>query len=115
MENRKKPIPQPKEINPQKMEEFLLEAVNGLLHTIESTETEDLKKATLDQGGQDLKNQIQYIVSALEKSRKNLEESESRYKPIVETQTELICKFKPDGDLSFYNEAFFRFFSIFSG
>ncbi len=113
VENRKKPIPQPKEINPQRMEEFLLEAVNGLLHTIESTETEDLKKATLDQGGQDLKNQIQYIVSALEKSRKNLEESESRYKAIVESQTELICKFKPDGDLSFYNEAFFRFFSTF--
>jgi len=37
-----------------------------------------------------------------------LGESEERYRGIVETQTELVCRFLPDGTLTFVNEAICR-------
>jgi PAS domain S-box-containing protein len=37
--------------------------------------------------------------------------SEARYRAIVEDQTELICRFTPDGVLTFVNEAYCRYFS----
>jgi two-component system, cell cycle sensor histidine kinase and response regulator CckA len=40
-----------------------------------------------------------------------LDESERRYRAVVEDQTELICRFKPDGTLVFVNDAFSRFFN----
>jgi PAS domain S-box-containing protein len=39
-----------------------------------------------------------------------LRESEERYRNVVETQTELICRFKPDTTLTFVNDAYCRFF-----
>ncbi|MFO1372346.1 MAG: diguanylate cyclase [Candidatus Competibacteraceae bacterium] len=46
--------------------------------------------------------------------RKQTEEllklSESRYRAIVEGQTELICRFLPDGKLTFVNDAYCRYF-----
>ncbi len=36
-------------------------------------------------------------------------ESEKRFRTIVEDQTDLICRFKPDGILTFVNEAYCRF------
>ena len=36
-------------------------------------------------------------------------ESEKRFRAVVEDQTDLICRFKPDGLLTFVNEAFCRF------
>ena len=36
--------------------------------------------------------------------------SEARYRAIVEDQTELICRFKPDGTLTFVNDAYCRYF-----
>lgn len=48
------------------------------------------------------------------KSRKRYEnaiqESETRYRAIVEDQTELICRNRPDGTLTFVNEAYCRYF-----
>jgi PAS domain S-box-containing protein len=47
-------------------------------------------------------------------ARKNAElalaRSEARYRSIVEDQTELICRYRPDGRLSFVNEAYVRYF-----
>ena len=41
-----------------------------------------------------------------------LRESEARYRAIVETQTELVCRYRPeDGTLTFVNDAYRRFFS----
>ncbi len=39
-----------------------------------------------------------------------LEASERRYRAIVEDQTELVCRFRPAGELTFVNQAFGRFF-----
>jgi len=39
-----------------------------------------------------------------------LRESESRYRAIVEDQSELICRFTPDGALTFVNQAFCRYY-----
>jgi len=36
-------------------------------------------------------------------------DSEKRFRAVVEDQTDLICRFKPDGRLTFVNEAFCRF------
>jgi PAS domain S-box-containing protein len=43
--------------------------------------------------------------------QKTLGESLRRYRAIVEDQTELVCRFDPDGTLSFVNEAYCRFFN----
>jgi len=42
---------------------------------------------------------------------KTLGESLRRYRAIVEDQTELICRFRPDFKLTFVNEAYCRFFN----
>nr|WP_320011776.1 ATP-binding protein [uncultured Desulfobulbus sp.] len=39
-----------------------------------------------------------------------LEVSESRYRAIVEDQTELVCRYLPNGTVTFVNQAFCRFF-----
>lgn len=39
-----------------------------------------------------------------------LQQSEARYRAIVEDQTELICRFRPDGTITFANEAYCRYF-----
>lgn len=41
-----------------------------------------------------------------------LKESEARYRAIVEDQTEFVCRFKPDGTLTFVNKAFCRYFDV---
>ena len=48
--------------------------------------------------------------------QKHLEESlrisEQRYRSVVEDQTELICRYLPDGRLSFVNDAYLRYYSL---
>ncbi len=39
-------------------------------------------------------------------------ESEARYRAVVESQHELVCRFRPDGTHLFANEAYCRFFSL---
>ena len=41
-----------------------------------------------------------------------LRQSEARYRAILEDQTELIVRFKPDGTLTFVNEAYCRYFGL---
>ena len=46
------------------------------------------------------------------RSRKALEESEARYRNVVEDQTEFICRFLPDGTHVFVNEAYCHYFGL---
>ncbi|HKT40383.1 MAG TPA: MASE1 domain-containing protein, partial [Ktedonobacterales bacterium] len=39
-----------------------------------------------------------------------LRRSQKQYRDLVETQTELICRYRPDGTLTFVNEAYCRYF-----
>ena len=41
----------------------------------------------------------------------SLSESEDRYRDVVETQTELICRYRPDTTLTFVNDAYCRYFN----
>ena len=50
-------------------------------------------------------------ISESEKALKALRESEARYRAILEDQTELICRYLPDGRLSYVNEAYARYFN----
>ncbi len=40
-----------------------------------------------------------------------LQQSEARYRAIIEDQMELLCRFKPDGTLTFVNDAYCRYFN----
>lgn len=44
------------------------------------------------------------------KTEKIMEDSEARYRAVVEDQTEFICRFRPDGCITFANEASCRFY-----
>lgn len=59
----------------------------------------------------ELSNKIQYAVSR-RRIELDLRESEERYRNVVEDQTELICRFLPDGTHVFVNEAYCRYFGI---
>ncbi|MDO9549925.1 MAG: PAS domain S-box protein [Methanoregula sp.] len=48
----------------------------------------------------------------LGKSQQDLLRSEERYRDVVEDQTELICRFTPDGKLTFVNDAYCRYFNL---
>jgi PAS domain S-box-containing protein len=46
------------------------------------------------------------------KIEEELKKSEKRYRAIVEDQTEMICRFLPDGTLTFVNNAYCRYFGM---
>ncbi len=53
------------------------------------------------------------LAAVLEERQRALQElrtSEERYREVIETQTDLICRFLPDTTLTFVNEAYCRFF-----
>lgn len=49
-------------------------------------------------------------ITARKQAEEALQLSQTRYRAIVEDQTELICRFAPDGTLTFVNEAYCRYF-----
>ncbi len=56
-----------------------------------------------------------YLVAVLIKQRRTVEQSlrasEDRYRQVIESQTEMICRYRPDCTLTFVNEAYCRFFN----
>jgi PAS domain S-box-containing protein len=60
----------------------------------------------LETANQELEREI----SERKQIEKTLRESETRYRAVVEDQTEMICRFLPDGTLTFVNQAYCRYF-----
>ena len=53
--------------------------------------------------------QLGEFVQAL-RSREALRDSEARYRAVLESQTDLVCRYLPDTTLTFVNEAYCRSF-----
>jgi len=49
-------------------------------------------------------------ISALKRTENELRKFTSRYQDIIEEQTELICRYQADGNITFVNEAYARYF-----
>jgi PAS domain S-box-containing protein len=63
-----------------------------------------------EQRQQELTAQVNHYAQTLEQINQALRLSEQRYRHVIDTQTELICRLTPDGTLTFVNEAYCRFF-----
>ncbi len=84
------------------------------------TENQEIGLAVLRQGAQDyiIKEEICDSILARsinhtferKQSIKALRQSEAHYRGVVEDQTELICRFLPNGSLTFVNPAYCRYF-----
>ena len=60
-----------------------------------------------------VKNLVKHISNAIELSRiyNKLNESEKKYRTLVEDMPVLMCRFKPDGELTFINKAYCDYFN----
>jgi len=71
------------------------------------------KNEELNAAYQQLKAQdeeLQQNYRELKTTEEQLRESESRYRHVIEGQTEFICRFRKDGTILFANDAFCRYF-----
>jgi PAS domain S-box-containing protein len=80
------------------------EALKGVRDQLE--DRVERRTAELTAANELLKQEITERKRVMEALRK----SEERYHSVVEDQTELICRFKPDGKLTFVNNAYCRYF-----
>ncbi|HEY9596395.1 MAG TPA: PAS domain-containing protein [Cyanophyceae cyanobacterium] len=60
---------------------------------------------------QQINEQLQAEIAQHQKTEVALQQSEELLRAIVEDQTELICRFKPEGTLTFVNNAYCRYFN----
>ena len=51
-------------------------------------------------------------VTEMKSAERKLEESEARYNAVINDQSELVCRFLPDGTLTFVNDAYCRYFDM---
>ncbi len=62
---------------------------------------------------EELRQRVEALTSesiSRQKAEEALRKSEGRYRAVVQDQTELICRFTPDGTLTFVNDAYCRYF-----
>lgn len=92
------------------MERTVLSGVLRLCRKVnEIAQTQTLSKRISPKGRDELARLtgcINDMVGALEQNHRKLQESEERYRSVVEDQEELICRFGPEGILTFVNKAY---------
>ncbi|MDD1690033.1 MAG: PAS domain S-box protein [Methanoregula sp.] len=103
----------------------IYDATGKVVGAIESVRDITLRKETeekLAQAHDELNVAYEQLTATEEELRQNYDElsknqhelilSEERYRSVVEDQTEFICRFSPDGKLSFVNDAYCRYFNL---
>ncbi len=93
----------------------ILDCGSGDCDTLLRTSKGELKSvrvmvSTMELSGQRYIHLVIREIIRRKEAEKKLKESENRYRAVVEDQTEIICRFKPDGTILFANEVFCRFF-----
>jgi PAS domain S-box-containing protein len=72
---------------------------------------ETIKSPIFDESGKVLGTVgIARDITKRKQTQEALRESEKRFRAVVESQTEMICRFLPDGTLTFVNDAYCRYF-----
>ncbi|MFA6363620.1 PAS domain S-box protein [Methanoregula sp.] len=77
-----------------------------------STRWVELNVAAIDWDGHPATLNFLTDITERKQTELALRESEERYRSVVEDQTEFICRFTPDGILTFVNNAYCRYFSL---
>lgn len=76
------------------------------------TRSVDTLVARLRQANRRLELQTEELESLRNDAESRSSQTEARYRAVVEDQTELICRYKPDGGITFVNNAFCRYFDL---
>jgi len=100
----------------------LKDALRGREYSIEirvqrGKETYHFKAKLIPVTARDHRSQIALVfedITARKLAEIALKESETRYRAVVEDQTDMICRMTPDMSIMFVNEAWRRYFSIFT-
>jgi PAS domain S-box-containing protein len=96
------------------LSKIVLSRLSSLDMSVNRISSSDDLSARVPVAGKDelsnLSRAVNRMLASLELSRHRLHESESRYHAVVEDQSELICRFRPDGSIAFTNEACRRYF-----
>ncbi|MCU0628426.1 MAG: PAS domain S-box protein [Methanoregulaceae archaeon] len=66
----------------------------------------------LEQSINALVQSLKGMIRQMQLSERKLRESEERYRGVVESQSEFITRFRPDGTITFANEAYCRYFGF---
>jgi len=96
--------------------------VIGAIEAIRDITARKEAEEQLMRTNEDLHAAYEQLTAAEEELRQNYDEltrseqllrlTEERYRNVVEDQTEFICRFSPDGKLTFVNDAYCRYFSL---
>ena len=70
----------------------------------------DLNGSVIRYGEETIIQAIIRDITERKQAEEALRMSEARYRAVVEDQTELVCRFLPDGTLTFVNDAYCRYF-----
>jgi PAS domain S-box-containing protein len=100
---------------------FIMRRVNDLVSATQRLAASDLSARTglpygvgelsqLAQTFDEMAEALEQREAERQRAEEALQESEARYRAVVESQTELIDRWRPDGTLTFVNEAYCRYY-----
>jgi|GEM_PF-2155776 len=96
------------------VEHFVLSRIANLSESVGKIEkTGDLNLRVLASGDDELTSfadNMNRMLTSLQHYQEEIQKSENRYRAVIESQTELICRFVAAEKLTFVNDAFCRFF-----
>ncbi len=101
---------------------YLTRPLEDISHDLDAIAQGDLDQPispTLGMEFETLEQSVTYMVKSmktaifqLKESEERLRTSEERYRAVVQSQTEFIARFLPDGTITFVNDAYCRYFGL---